>query len=369
MRLGYFAMPMHFEHRSWSDTLREDREAVILADELGYHDCFIGEHLTDKSENITNSMLFLASLISDTRQIRLGTGTSNLSHSHPVLIASQAAMFDHLAGGRFIFGISPGALSCDAEVLGILDEDRGKLFAEAIDVILEIWSSDPPYDIHLPDNRFHVSTLQTEFPEVGVGFLQKPLQRPRPEIVGTVVAPYSKGVIAMGARDFHPLSAHFLLPKWLKTHWPNYVRGKQSVGASADPDDWRVARTIFVADDGRIAREYGRTNSRSPYVFFYDHLGAKLKRAGRFDVFKDRSEQSDGDVDMGAICDRLIIYGTVDKVVDEILALREEVGHFGELVYGGVDWVDPALSRRSMVLMAEQVMPRVNEAIGSSQAA
>ena len=369
MRLGYFAMPMHPEQRQWSDTLREDREAVILADKLGFYDCFIGEHLTDKSENITNSMLFLASLISETSQIKLGTGTSNLSYSHPVLIASQAAMFDHLTNGRFIFGISPGALACDAEVLGILDEDRGRMFAEAIDVILEIWGSDPPYDIRLPDNRYQVSTLRTQFPEVGVGYLQKPLQQPRPEIVGTVVAPYSKGVVAMGARDFHPLSAHFLLPKWVRTHWPNYVEGKNSVGATPDPADWRIARTIFVADDDRTAREYARKDARSPYVFFYEHLGAKLKRAKRFDVFKSEREQSDDDVDMEEICDTLIIHGGVNKVVDEILAFREEVGPFGELVYGGLDWVDPDLSRRSMVLMAEEVMPRVNEAIDASEAA
>jgi hypothetical protein len=50
-------------------------------------------------------------------------------------------------------------------------------------------------------------------------------------------------------------------------------------------------------------------------------------------------------------------------VVDQILALREVTGDFGELVYAGMDWVDPALSKRSMQLMAEQVMPRVNAAI------
>ena len=43
------------------------------------------------------------------------TGTTNLSHIHPVLIAAHAAMFDHLAEGRFILGISPGALRSDAE--------------------------------------------------------------------------------------------------------------------------------------------------------------------------------------------------------------------------------------------------------------
>ena len=60
---------------------------------------------------------------------------------------------------------------------------------------------------------------------------------------------------------------------------------------------------------------------------------------------------------------------TVNKVVDQILAMREETGDFGELVYAGMDWLDPALAKRSMQLMAEEVMPRVNAAIGKSASA
>ena len=144
MRLGYFTMPIHPMGRVWADTLQEDRQAVILADQLGFHDAFIGEHLTDTCENVTSSMMFLASLVSDTKQIKLATGTANLSHHHPVIIASQAAMLDHMSRGRFILGISPGALTSDAEVLGIIDQDRNKMFAESIDVILEIWAREPP---------------------------------------------------------------------------------------------------------------------------------------------------------------------------------------------------------------------------------
>src|SRR5262249_30507982 len=186
MRLGYFTMPVHPLHRNWVETLREDREAIILADKLGFYDAFMGEHLTDKAENITNSMIFNASLISDTKQIKLATGTSNLSHMHPVLVAQHAAMFDHLSEGRFIFGVSPGALTSDAEALGILEQDRNKMFAEAIDVILAIWERDPPYDIDFPDNRYKVSTSRTQALEIGVGHMFKPYQKPRPEIVGTV---------------------------------------------------------------------------------------------------------------------------------------------------------------------------------------
>jgi alkanesulfonate monooxygenase SsuD/methylene tetrahydromethanopterin reductase-like flavin-dependent oxidoreductase (luciferase family) len=363
MKLGMFMMPVHPLHRSHTETLREDREAVILADKLGFHDVFIGEHLTDQAENITNSMLFLATLIHSTERIKLATGTSNLSQMHPVLIAAQAAMFDHLAEGRFILGVSPGALVSDAEAIGIMDEDRNKMFAEAIDVILEIWQREAPYDIELPGNRFKVTTRQSMDLKTGVGIMPRPYQKPRPEIVGTVVAPFSKGVVAMGQRDFHPLSANFLLPHWLPSHWANYAEGKQKAGVKADPAEWRVARTVFVADDDKVAASYGRHDTNSPYRFYYRQLQTKLTKAKRHVVFKERADQPDAEITEEFVLDRLCIYGTVNKVADQILALREQVGDFGELVYAGLDWVDPALGKRSMELMAEEVMPRVNRAL------
>ena len=366
MRLGMFMMPLHPAHRAPSQTLQEDREAVILADRLGFHDAFVGEHLTEKSENVTNSFIFLATLINDTKTIKLGTGTSNLSHSHPTLIASHAAMFDHLAKGRFIFGISPGALASDAEALGMLAEDRNKLFAEAIDVILAIWERDAPYDIDLPGNRFKVTTAKTYVAEIERGSMYKPYQKPRPEIVGTVVAPHSKGVIAMGERDFHPLSANFLLAEWLPSHWTNYVEGKQKAGQIADPSDWRIARTVFVAEDDKLALRYGRQESASPYRYYWSMLRKKMMLSKRHGVFKTHQSQDDSEITDDYLVDRLVICGSVSKVVDDILRLRDQVGDFGELVYANMDWVDPALAKRSLELMANEVMPRVNQAIGTA---
>jgi len=34
------------------------------------------------------------------------------------------------------------------------------------------------------------------------------------------------------------------------------------------------------------------------------------------------------------------------------------------LVYAGLDWVDEGMARRSMELMATEVLPRINTAIG-----
>jgi alkanesulfonate monooxygenase SsuD/methylene tetrahydromethanopterin reductase-like flavin-dependent oxidoreductase (luciferase family) len=369
MRLGYFIMPLHPASRPWEETLREDFDGIVLADKLGFHDAFVGEHLADGCETITNSMIFLASLVHETKQIKLATGTSNLSYMHPVLIASNAAMLDHMLQGRFIFGISAGALPVDAEALGTFDMDRNKMFAESIEVILAIWERDAPYDIDFPDNRYKVSTRRTGNKELSLGELKKPFQKPRPEIVGTVVAPGSKGVIEMGKRDFHPLSANFLMSYYLKSHWDNYVEGKTAVGAKADTNEWRVARTIFVADDDKMAARYGYEDANSPYGYYYRQLYGKMSRGPRVGLFKTYREQPDEQVTIDAALPRLVINGTVNKVVDQILALREEIGDFGELVYAGMDWVDPALGKRSMQLMAEEVMPRVNAAIKKSAAA
>jgi hypothetical protein len=46
-----------------------------------------------------------------------------------------------------------------------------------------------------------------------------------------------------------------------------------------------------------------------------------------------------------------------------------QIGDFGTLLYCGKDWADAALSRRSMELMAEKVMPAVNAALGKRAAA
>ena len=83
-------------------------------------------------------------------------------------------------------------------------------------------------------------------------------------------------------------------------------------------------------------------------------------------MFKAHEAQDDAELTDDYVVDRLVICGTVNKVVDEILRFREQVGDFGELVYAGMDWVDTRLAKRSMELMATEVMPRVNAAIADS---
>jgi alkanesulfonate monooxygenase SsuD/methylene tetrahydromethanopterin reductase-like flavin-dependent oxidoreductase (luciferase family) len=365
MDLAYFTMPLHPPSRDYTATLKEDRAAIVLADALGYKAAFVGEHVTDRAETITSALVFIASLLDATRRIKLGTGTLNLPNAHPAAVAAQAAMVDHLLEGRFLMGISPGGLISDAEAFDNLDRDRTQMFVEAIDQILALWSRDPPYD--LEGKYWRISTRRTFMPEIGQGAMVRPYQKPHPPIFVTVVAPWSKGVVAAAERGWKPISANFLQPAWVASHWPMYRKGRENVGSSARPEDWWVAKSIFVAEDGKTAEAYAK-GAQSPYRFYFGNLMRKLIDKGRPDLFKADRAMPDSAITVDYVLDSLVICGTVESVVDQILAFRERIGDFGTLVYAGHDWADERLARRSMELMADEVMPRVNKAISNGGA-
>ncbi len=172
---------------------------------------------------------------------------------------------------------------------------------------------------------------------------------------------------AAAERGWTPISANFLQPPWVASHWPRYEEGCRNAGRAARRSDWRVAKSVFVADDEATARRYAK-EAGSPYRFYYKQLMTKLIGNGRPELFKHDRAMPDSAVTLDYVLDSLVICGTVESVVDQLLAFRERVGDFGTLLYAGHDWVDPRLARRSMELMAAEVMPRLNAAIGQRAA-
>jgi alkanesulfonate monooxygenase SsuD/methylene tetrahydromethanopterin reductase-like flavin-dependent oxidoreductase (luciferase family) len=367
MKLGFFTMPVHPKDRTYVETLKEDREAFILADRLGYSEAYCGEHLTDQCENIPNSMMFIATLVDATKQIRLGTSVANLPFTHPVVAATNAAMLDNLLEGRLILGFGAGILRSDAEALELLDADRNAMFLEALDQVIALWTGAAPYDI--TGKFWTISTAKTLWPEMGVGAMVKPYQAPHPPIMGMVTDPRSQGLVALGRRGFVPVTAPYLHADWVKHHWTLYAKGAAEAGRKADRADWQVARSIFVAEDDAVAERYGRSDENSPYRFYMRQLSTKLARGKKLGAFKRDAAMTDEQVTLDYIMDNVVIAGSPSKVADAIIALHEDTGGFGTLLYCGKNWTDAALGRRSMELMAEKVMPQVNRAIGSARAA
>ena len=141
-------------------------------------------------------------------------------------------------------------------------------FVESIEHMIALWTQEPPH--RLAGAKWRLTTERTWMPGLGQGAMLKPFQRPHPPIVVTAIMPDSNG-IAAAARGWTPISANFVHPWVIKTHWPKYVEGCARAGREAKGDDWRVAKSIFVADDDATVRRMTR-DAREPFAYYCNLL-------------------------------------------------------------------------------------------------
>lgn len=78
-------------------------------------------------------------------------------------------------------------------------------------------------------------------------------------------------------------------------------------------------------------------------------------------MVKPDLDMPDDAVTMDVIKRGMIIAGSARRVLDQLVALRDETGHFGTLLMAGHDWDQPKLWQRSMELLATEVMPRFSD--------
>ncbi len=84
MKFGLFMMPLHPPRRSYADSYDRDIELIVQADRLGYHEAWIGEHITETWENAPVPELLIAQALALTNQIVMATGVTMLPLHHPV---------------------------------------------------------------------------------------------------------------------------------------------------------------------------------------------------------------------------------------------------------------------------------------------
>lgn len=355
MQLGYFAMPLHPPTRNWKSVLEENREAVIRADRLGYSEAWIGEHITTTSEPITSPLLFLASVIPETKTIRLGTAVVNLPHHHPAHLAAQVGMFDQLSGGRCMLGIGPGGMASDAELFHSDPDTRSEMMLESVDMMTAVWTQDPPYD--LKGKYWDCSVKDFVIPEYGVGTIGKPMQKPHPPIALALRSPQSAGTVLCAERGWIPISGNFIPTSFVKMHWDAYALAREKAGLAADRGIWRVARSILVTDEDREAQDYvADPDGGLSYYFRYLRTLAMMRTTpgSPDDAVREQVETQVNE----ALEDQIIV-GSPKSVLDQLIAFRDETSHFGTLLATGHDWDKPDMWRHSMSLLAEDVMPKL----------
>jgi len=359
VKIGLFGMPLHPSTRPLSESYDANTERIILADELGYDEVFIGEHHSCTTEPIASPLIFLASLIHRTKNIKLGTGVVALPNHHPATIAAHVAQFDHMAKGRFIFGIGPGGLASDMELFEVLDADvRNARMAESIDIILKIWATDPPYKFDTSQYSFAIE--QTVIPELSVGSIPKPFQLPHPPIASTAMSPFSGSVKTAVERGWAPMSANFCPPAVIASHWKKYLEGCESVGKEPTGDDWKAARNIVIAPTDSEAHDRV-LDPKGPNYFYFDYLWRVLKAADYTAVMKEDASVPDDQFTVESLMESMVIYGSPDTVTEKLKVLREETGPFGTLLMAMMDGSHgfEEHERETMKLLAEDVAPQI----------
>jgi alkanesulfonate monooxygenase SsuD/methylene tetrahydromethanopterin reductase-like flavin-dependent oxidoreductase (luciferase family) len=368
VQLGMFLQPIHPFPRGQGEIYTEAEDKIILADKLGFSEVWVGEHYSASTEPITNPLIFLASLIHRTKNIKFGPGTICIPNHHPAKVAGDIALLDHLSGGRLLFGVGPGGLATDFELFGTQDfENRGEATNESVDMILKLWTSDPPFDIK--GKYWSIKMEKNIVLDCGVGYLTRPLQKPHPPIATSAVSPFSGSVKAAGQRGWYPITGNFCPETTVASHWKAYCDGCADAGREPDGSAWRVARTVLVASSDQEAEDYVYDPKRATHSYF-NYLITLLKSTKATNLIRPRADMTDDEVTADAVVDEVVIAGSPSTVAEKLLAYRDRVGPFGTLLISAMDWegANGAVEKRSMELLARDVMPRMRNALASKAA-
>lgn len=84
-----------------------------------------GESPFDISLDTYDVFQVLAHLAAVTSDVEVGTNTCIVPYRHPVVLARNALTIEQLSDGRFDFGVAPGWLKTEFEVLDVPFEERG----------------------------------------------------------------------------------------------------------------------------------------------------------------------------------------------------------------------------------------------------
>ncbi|MFE4833709.1 LLM class flavin-dependent oxidoreductase [Arthrobacter sp. NPDC056691] len=357
MKLGLFMMPFHDAARPVSDLFDEDIDKIVLADQLGYTEAWVGQHFTATVEPFASPLMLMSAALPQTKNIMFGTGVINLPCHHPATVAAEIAQFDHMSRGRLLFGIGPGALATDFELFGnTAGWPRLRKMLESVEYIQEIWASDPPYNF---EGEFYSVKLETSNAELGTGYMQKPYQQPHPPIATSLMSSYP-GLGAMaGENKWIPVSANFIPTASVASHWVKYEEGASKAGYTPDPSTWRVARNIVVAPTDEEARDVAMDPKGGMYMT-YDYLWKALSAGGFGNALKSDPKIPDEDITVEGLVDDMVIHGSPTTVIEKLKAFQEVTGPFGTLILALQDWGhNTEQERASMKLLATDVAPHL----------
>ena len=343
--------PLHgheFSSANPADVYDEHIRHVQQAEQLGYKYYFIIEHQTASVSHMTCPTVYLTAVAQHTSSIRFGPMIFPLPFYHPIRLAQDVAMLDHLSRGRVDFGMGLGTSPHEFTRWAMQYTERRERSEEAMDVILRAWTEETvthsgkywEFDEALPQPR--------------------PYQQPHPPVwVGAHTAP---SFDYAAKHNFHVAQNIDVDPVIRENfeYWRKEWEAQNHVGPM--PRSF-LTRAVHVAETDAKAREQAEPGllvslSAGSELIRDSRIGFGTRegygRASELDrVFQGMATSYDFWIDNG-----LAFVGNPDTVARQLEDSRKRLGYdtfCGNFHFGPMD---SALVEKSIDLFAKEVMPR-----------
>jgi alkanesulfonate monooxygenase SsuD/methylene tetrahydromethanopterin reductase-like flavin-dependent oxidoreductase (luciferase family) len=142
VKFGNFLFPENRDPARDGDVIDETLHEARLADELGVEVLWLAEHHFDGVCAYVDPVLFAATLAAETRRCKIGFAVIQTSLHHPIRLAEQLSLLDHMTKGRLVVGLGRGTAYniYDYQGYGIDPAEAQSRFEEAEAIMIEAWT-------------------------------------------------------------------------------------------------------------------------------------------------------------------------------------------------------------------------------------
>lgn len=336
LRTGIFLAPFHALGENPTLAIERDMELVEHLDRLNYHEAWIGEHHSGGFEIIACPEMFIAGAVQRTRNIRLGTGVVSLPYHHPFTLASRMMQLDHMARGRAMFGVGPGALIYDADKIGLKAADQRRRMTESLDCIMELMQGgivDRKTDwFTLNQARLQLMPYTQPAIEMAVACSRSP--------VGALASgKHGIGMLSIGGTSDEALLGH-------AKNWSIHEEAAAKAGKKSDRSKWRIVTFAHVAET--------REKARADMAYGLADFARYFTDVATFPIIPpDVADPVEFLTASGLAC-----IGTPDDCIRHFERLwLGSNGGFGAVLLLSHNWADWESTKRSYELMARYVHP------------
>jgi alkanesulfonate monooxygenase SsuD/methylene tetrahydromethanopterin reductase-like flavin-dependent oxidoreductase (luciferase family) len=193
LKLGLFLLAGRFPGLSEHEALAGAVDNAVAADQAGLDSVWFAEHHFITYGICPSAVALAANVLGRTSRIAVGTAVCMLANRHPVALAEETALLDHVSAGRFHLGVGRGGPWVDLEVFGTGLARFEDGLAESVDLLLDSLERGR-VAAQGPEYRF--------FRFRPVPIVPRPFTRPRPPIV---VAATTRPTVELAAARGLPL--------------------------------------------------------------------------------------------------------------------------------------------------------------------